>query len=254
MDTVFSCVGCGKCCTGHHVPLTLAEATRWGQDGGQIIVLVEGFLQNGLGIAPEQRQHAQARSCDVMSGETRAHIAITFAAYNPGPCRYLDDELRCRDYEHRPLVCRIYPMEINPHIPFRQISKDCPPESWLQGAALIVSDKLVDKEMQALIERSRQADRDDINIKASICHWLGINTSALKGDGFTAYLPDMSAFMSALTLAGQFTPQEHADAAVSRAWQFHVSNDEVLALMAQAGAQALTGPAQLYGFIALSAA
>ncbi|AYH48950.1 zinc/iron-chelating domain-containing protein [Dickeya fangzhongdai] len=254
MDTSFSCVGCGKCCMGHHVPLTLAEAREWALDGGQIIILAEGFLQNGIGILPEQRQHAQSRSCDVISGETRAFIAITFAAYNLDSCRHLDEDLRCRIYDRRPLVCRIYPMEINPHIPLRQASKDCPPEAWLQGEALIVSDRLVDSETQALIERSRQADREDVHIKASICNWLGIATSALKGDGFTAYLPDMSAFTSALELAGQFTAEEHAEAAVSRAWQFHVSDEDVLASLQQAGAQAITGPSQYYGFIGLRAA
>ena len=44
MNTHFSCVGCGKCCTDHHVPLTLEEARSWAADGGNVIVLVEGFL------------------------------------------------------------------------------------------------------------------------------------------------------------------------------------------------------------------
>lgn len=114
---------------------------------------------------------------------------------------------------------------------------------------MIVSDRLVDSEMQALIERSRQADRDDVYIKASVCNWLGIATSALKGDGFTAYLPDMNAFTSALELAGQFTAEEHAEAALSRVWQFHVSGEDVLEPLKQAGAQVVTGPSQYYGFI-----
>ncbi|WP_284603401.1 YkgJ family cysteine cluster protein [Dickeya dadantii] len=253
MDTTFSCVGCGKCCMGHHVPLTLSEAREWASDGGQIIILAEGFLQNGIGVPPEQRQHAQSRSCDVISGETRAFIAITFAAYNPDSCRHLDEDLRCRIYDRRPLVCRIYPMEINPHIPLRQANKDCPPEAWQQGDTLIVSDRLVDAETQALIERSRQADREDIYFKASICNWLGIATSALKGDGFTAYLPDMTAFTSALELAGQFSAEEHAEAGLSRAWQFHVSGEDVLETLKQAGAEAVTGPSQYYGFIGLNA-
>ncbi|ATO34013.1 hypothetical protein DDI_2845 [Dickeya dianthicola RNS04.9] len=190
----------------------------------------------------------------MISGDTRAFIAITFAAYSPGPCRHLDDDLRCRIYARRPLVCRIYPMEINPHIPLRQVNKDCPPEAWQQGAALIVSDRLVDSETQALIERSRQADREEVHIKASICNWLGIATSALKGDGFTAYLPDIGAFMSAIELAGQFTAEEHADAALSRAWQFHVSGEDVVEPLKQAGAEVVTGPSQYYGFIGLRTA
>ena len=46
MNTTFSCVGCGKCCNDHHVPLH--EARMWAADGGQVIVLVEAFLGRGL--------------------------------------------------------------------------------------------------------------------------------------------------------------------------------------------------------------
>ena len=59
MNTHFSCVGCGKCCTDHHVPLTLDEARMWAADGGNVIVLVEGFLANGLGLPAQQREHAE---------------------------------------------------------------------------------------------------------------------------------------------------------------------------------------------------
>ena len=45
MNTTFSCVGCGKCCTDHHVPLTLAEARQWAADGGN----VHGWLEDILG-------------------------------------------------------------------------------------------------------------------------------------------------------------------------------------------------------------
>lgn len=40
-------------------PLTLAEARQWAADGGNMIVLVEGFLGNGLGLPLQQREHAQ---------------------------------------------------------------------------------------------------------------------------------------------------------------------------------------------------
>src|SRR5450830_714632 len=198
MNTHFSCVGCGKCCTDHHVPLTLEEARQWAADGGNVIVLVEGFLGNGLGLPVLQREHAERRSVVVPSGNTEAFVAITFAAYNAGRCRNLDEDNRCGIYERRPLVCRIYPMEINPHIPLNPAAKDCPPESWEQGPALIVGGELVDQQLAELIRRSRQADREDIGAKAAICARLGISTTALKGNGFATYLPDMQAFMAAI--------------------------------------------------------
>lgn len=249
MNTTFSCVGCGKCCNDHHVPLTLAEARMWAADGGQVIVLVEGFLSNGLGLPVQQREHAERRSVLVRSGASEAHIAITFAAYNVGPCRNLDEDNLCRIYERRPMVCRIYPAEINPHISLNPATKDCPPESWEQGPDLIIGGELVDQELAHLIQRSRQADRDDIQTKDAICALLGIRTTALKGDGFTAYLPDMHAFA---TVIDQVTAQPLM--APDGDWLFHVSGEDVAGQVQAAGAQVATDAPVNYAFISLRAA
>ncbi|MHC8352805.1 YkgJ family cysteine cluster protein [Pseudomonas sp. RT4P38] len=249
MNTTFSCVGCGKCCNDHHVPLTLSEARMWAADGGQVIVLVEGFLGNGLGLPMQQREHAERRSVRVRSGATVAYLAITFAAYNIGPCRNLDEDNLCRIYERRPLVCRIYPMEINPHIPLNTSVKECPPESWEKGPDLIVGGELVDQELVGLIQRSRQADRDDIRTKDAICALLGIRTTALKGDGFTAYLPDMTTFARVIDqVAAQPLAESHAD------WLFHVSGEDIAGHVQAAGAQVATDTPVNYAFISLRAA
>jgi hypothetical protein len=155
----------------------------------------------------------------------------------------------CRIYERRPLVCRIYPAEINPHIPLNPAAKDCPPESWQQGPVLIAGGELVDQELMDLIQRSRQADRDDIGIKDAICAMLGIRTTALKGDGFTAYLPNMSAFASVID---QVTAQPLTT--TPSEWVFHLSGDDVAGQVLAAGAQVVTEPAQTYAFISLRAA
>ena len=249
MNTSFSCVGCGKCCNDHHVPLTLAEARLWAADGGAVIVLVEGFLDNGLGLPAVQREHARRRSVVVPSGDTHAYVTITFAAFNAGRCRNLDEDNLCRIYERRPLVCRIYPMEINPHIPLTPGAKDCPPESWQQGPELIVGGQLVDPALASLIEDSRQADRDDIQAKEGICTQLGICTAALKGDGFTAYLPDMAAFAAAIDQV-QAEPQL---AAVGQ-WQFHLSGAALADQVQAAGARVTTAQPLNYAFISLQAA
>ena len=248
MNTTFSCVGGGKCCNDHHVPLTLSEARMWAADGGQVIVLVEAFLGNGLGLPAQQREHAERRSAAVRSGESEAYVAITFAAYNVGPCRNLDEDNRCRIYERRPLVCRIYPMEINPHIPLNTAAKECPPESWEKGPDLIVGGELVDRELSELIQRSRQADRNDILMKDAICALLGIRTTALKGDGFTAYLPDMTEFAAIIDdLAGQTLPQWGSE------WRFHVSGDDIAEQVLAAGAQVAADAQAHYSFISLRA-
>ncbi|MGN8276216.1 YkgJ family cysteine cluster protein [Pseudomonas sp. SMN5] len=249
MNTRFSCVGCGKCCSDHHVPLTLAEARMWAEDGGQVIVLVEAFLSTGLGLPLAQREHAQRRSAVVRSGTAEAWVAITFAAYNAGRCRNLDADNLCRIYERRPLVCRIYPMEINPHIPLNPAAKDCPPQSWETGPQLILGGKLADEELATLIERSRQADREDIATKDRICAALGIRTTALKGDGFTAYLPDMVAFAAAIDQV-PLQPTEQA----TGEWLFHLSGDDVAREVTACGARVVTEAALDYAFISLRAA
>ncbi|MDB6143774.1 MAG: hypothetical protein JWP80_2818 [Pseudomonas sp.] len=246
MNTQFSCVGCGKCCTDHHVPLTLPEATQWAADGGSVIVLAEAFLNDGYGVSAEQRNHAERRSRRVPSGDAQVHVAITFAAFNVGRCRNLDAENLCRIYERRPLVCRIYPMEINPHIPLRPEAKDCPPQSWEQGPDLIVGGTLVDTQLMALIEQSRQADRDEIAAKDAICNLLGIRTAALKGDGFTAYLPDIHAFALA---AGQIA--EAGALPEPSGWSLHVSGDDIAQTLKRAGAQVVSTDPLNYTFIPL---
>ncbi|MCF5608418.1 YkgJ family cysteine cluster protein [Pseudomonas syringae] len=250
MNIQFSCVGCGGCCTDHHVPLTLVEARQWAADGGNVIVLTEAFLGNGYGVPVEQLTHATRRSTEVSSGSTTAYVAITFAAYNVGRCRNLGEQNLCRIYERRPLVCRIYPMEINPHIPLRPENKGCPPESWEQGPDLIVSDRLVDTELLSLIEQSRQADRDEIVTKQLICQKLGIRTTALKGNGFVAYLPDMNAFAAAIE---QVTEEDDV-CFESSGWELHVAGQSALSTLRNEGAQVTDRQPESYLFIPLQAA
>lgn len=229
----FACTGCGKCCTGHHVPLTLDESRQWAASGGQVVVLIEGFVADGPGMPPEQREHVLRRAYPVNCGHAQLHVSVTFAAFNPGRCRNLGPDDLCSIYESRPLVCRIYPAEINPHLPLRPENKDCPPEAWTQGPPLIHGSLPVDAELRALIEASRQADRDDIAAKVAICQALGMTISALKGNGFTAWLPDMAAFAAV-------QPQ-----VASVPWALHVQ-DEALAGDLQLQGLQVTGEAPVY--------
>lgn len=236
----FACTGCGKCCTGHHVPLTLAEAGQWARAGGQVIVLIEGFLADGPGMPPEQRDHVLRRSHPVPCGTGELRVSVTFAAFNPGRCRNLDADDLCTIYESRPLVCRIYPAEINPHLPLRPEGKDCPAEAWEQGPELIHGGLLQDAELRGLIEASRQADREDIASKVAICQALGITTSALKGNGFTAWLPDMAAFASALQAVSVDNPAQ---------WQVHVVDGELAGSLQGHGLHTTAETPQYYAFI-----
>lgn len=236
----FACTGCGKCCSGHHVPLTLAESHQWARDGGQVVVLIEGFLADGPGMPPEQRDHVLRRSLAVPCGNAQLHVSVTFAAFNPGRCRHLDADNLCRIYETRPLVCRIYPVEINPHLPLRPDAKDCPPEAWQQGPQLIVGNRPADPHLAALIDASRQADRDDIAAKVAVCQRLGMTTSALKGNGFTAWLPDMPAFLTAL---------ESRQQAPAAAWSVHLEDSDLTQDLQQHGLLTTAQAPVYYAFI-----
>lgn len=236
----FSCTGCGKCCTGHHVPLTLAESRQWAAAGGQVVVLIEAFVTDGPGMPVEQREHVLGRSHPVSCGTGQLRVSVTFAAFNPGRCRNLDAQDLCTIYETRPLVCRIYPAEINPHLPLRPENKDCPPEAWEQGPELIHGQVLADPQLVALITASRQADRDDIAAKVAICQALGMTTSALKGNGFTAYLPEMAAFANALE---QVTSDDRAP------WTVHVADSELASTLVSHGLQTTAEPPVYYAFI-----
>lgn len=236
----FACTGCGKCCTGHHVPLTLAESRQWAAAGGQVVVLIEAFVADGPGMPADQREHVLRRSHPVPCGAGEVRVAVTFAAFNPGRCRNLDDNDLCTIYETRPLVCRIYPVEINPHIPLRPENKDCPPEAWEQGPELIHGTQPVDPQLAALVQASRQADRDDIAAKVAVCQALGMTCSALKGNGFTAYLPEMAAFAAALQQVAV------ADGAV---WTLHVSDEGLAAELHALGLQTTSETPVYYAFI-----
>lgn len=236
----FACTGCGKCCTGHHVPLTLAEARRWADNDGQVVVLIEAFVADGRGMPVEQRDHVLRRSHPVPCGDSEVRVSVTFAAFNPGRCRNLDDNDLCTIYDQRPLVCRIYPVEINPHIPLRPGSKDCPPEAWQQGPELIHGRQLVDAGLEALVQASRQADRDDIAAKVAVCQALGMTTSALKGNGFTAYLPDMGAFRAGLA--------QVPEAGLAQ-WTLHVEDAALVASLQEHGLRTTNEPPVYYAFI-----
>lgn len=236
----FACTGCGKCCTGHHVPLTLAESRQWAASGGQVVVLIEAFVEDGPGMPADQREHVLRRSHPVPCGDSEVRVSVTFAAFNPGRCRNLNENDLCTIYESRPLVCRIYPVEINPHIPLRPENKDCPPEAWEQGPELIHGSLPVDPALLALVQASRQADRDDIAAKVAVCQALGMTISALKGNGFTAYLPDMGALAAAVA----DVPPAH-----DAPWALHVQDTALLAKLQAQGLQAGDTPSQYYAFI-----
>lgn len=189
----FNCIGCGnKCCSGRFVPLTLDEARAWLRRGSDVVVILEAFANEPSPFKTSEYLHHEARSAVVRCGSENVNLIVILAASNLSGCPHLGPNDACTIYDERPLVCRIYPMEINPHIVLEPSNKECPPHAWngTSGEFLITSDGQPPAALQALIEESRVADREDAFAKVAVCQELGLSTAAWKHDGIVVHLPD----------------------------------------------------------------
>lgn len=195
--TRFSCVGCGACCKGRFIPLTLEETRQWLERGHDVAVLLEAFSRPYWTATEKEYQHSLLRSAEVSCGTTQVNVTAIFAARALTQCPNLQSDDLCGIYENRPLVCRIYPMEINPFIELDPQNKDCPPEAW-EPNAIIISDACADPTLSSLIQASRLADRSDARPKISICNQMGINVAAWKADAFVIHFPTRDQFLEAV--------------------------------------------------------
>lgn len=242
----FNCVaGCGACCKGRFVPLTLAETEAWLARGDEVVVLLEAFSRDADDTCAEY-QHKHARSAEARCGSTDVQVIAVFAAANLQGCPNQLADTRCGIYSERPLVCRIYPMEVNPFIALEPEAKECPSNAWSQplGEQLIASDGQPPRALQQLIESSRQADREDAQAKVDICRHLGFTTAAWKGNGFTVFFPTGEQLRQAISLRGQ-------EQAPEVQWKVRAHGEPVLEQLAQLGMQ-LTDEAPDHLFIALA--
>ncbi|WP_375739307.1 YkgJ family cysteine cluster protein [Pseudomonas boanensis] len=201
----FACVGCGACCRGRFVPLPQDEAFAWLARGGEVAILLEAFLLEPARSHEPRYAHDSGRAGIGRSGSADLNVIAIFAGVAQPQCPNLGANNLCAIYAERPLVCRIYPMEINPFIPLNPSAKDCPPESWgsADSEVLIATDRRVNPEFAALIEDSREADRRDAASKLPICQALGYSVAGWKGNGLTLYLPERQRLVEAYSAAAQ---------------------------------------------------
>jgi Fe-S-cluster containining protein len=153
-----------------------------------------------------------------------------------GKCPNLLPNGLCGVYEDRPLVCRIYPAEINPFVNLRRENKLCPPEAWTSDRPLLQrSGTLTDEVTQHNIELSRSADSQDAQLKSRLCAALNIADAALVHEAVLVYSPTAATLLSALTIA-------LANDAISEPasqWRYVSDQPEVLANLTRHGAIAL---------------
>jgi Fe-S-cluster containining protein len=200
LDVDFACTQCAKCCHDLRLPLTIDEAIQWLVRGGVVEVLCEAMPW--LAEPPPHHAgaaHQRRRSFAASSGELPIRVIAILAAAFAGPCPNLRGDDRCGIYTERPLVCRIYPAEINPSVVFDSRHKACPSEAWSTGfPPLMRAGRLVDARTIELIERFRETDENAAPQKAQLCRVLGIDRAAISNEGFAVHSPQSGRLLDAL--------------------------------------------------------
>jgi hypothetical protein len=171
----------------------MGETTQWLRRGHSVAVLLEAFDESAWPLGAAEYSYNKLRSAPVQCGEGSLQVTAILAGNVIPQCPNLGPDDRCTIYSERPLVCRIYPMEISPFISLSPSAKDCPPESWQHGNLLGS-----DREVTNQILQSRQADRDDAQLKVKLCEALGMTVAAWKGNGFTVYMPTAERMLTAI--------------------------------------------------------
>jgi Fe-S-cluster containining protein len=197
----YTCVTCGICCKGRLIPLTVKEAEQWLARGNDVAILLEAFSLSSGGAQSPEYQHNASRAAKVTAGDNNLNVIAIFAGNALNQYPSLREDNLCGIYEERPLVCRIYPMEINPFIELKAENKICPPESWGSGE-IICSDGEANPPLKLLIDQSKQADVKDAAVKVEICEFLGMTVASWKGYGLAVYFPKRDVLLAAILASG----------------------------------------------------
>lgn len=203
MSLNFECTQCGKCCRDLKLPLTVPETLAWLRDGHDVQLLCDA-APAALESDPADLQaaHRHRRSFPAMSGSVPTQVVAILAANLAGACPNLQADHRCGIYERRPLVCRIYPAEINPFVRLEPANKLCPPEAWAAERPLLqLAGRVVDPVVRQDIQSSRDADAAATDIKRRLCAALHMDCAAVVDEGFVVYSPERLRLLAALERA-----------------------------------------------------
>lgn len=194
---------CGNCCRGHRLPLTVDEAIRWLRDGHPVELLSDAAPWVREPDADDlPGQHRRRRSFAAHSGSLPVRVTVILTAALVPACPYLLADNRCSNHAQRPLVCRIYPAEINPFVTLDPAGKLCPPEAWgAEHPVLVRQGSTADAVVAADIARSRDTDSADTLVKARACAALGLTRTALGNEGFVIQRSAPAQLLAALEAA-----------------------------------------------------
>jgi len=250
MEIHFTCVRCGNCGRDLKIPLTVAEAIQWLGRGDQVQLLCEAspWPASLTGNDPPAA-HYKSRSFAARSGSLPARVVVILVANFTGACPNLLGDGRCGIYETRPLVCRIYPAEINPFVVFKPENKGCPPDAWAADHPVLQRDGLlVDQAMSRDVRRSRDTDAADADVKRRLCVTLRMSDAALVHEAVLMYSPPPQDLVSALmaAVAGDDRAADPAD------WRFVSDQQSSIDRVVTAGGIALNvrdAPGKSYRYI-----
>jgi hypothetical protein len=181
--------------------LSLGEAAEWIRGSGDVQLFCEAIpWPQEPDPRNLQAQHKRRRSFAAVSGDLPIRVAVSVVASFDGPCPYLLPDMRCGAYEVRPLVCRIYPAEVNPFIGFDPASKACPPEAWAthQPVFMIAGQPLEPATVLAS-NQFRANDYREAPARAKLCSLLRISTASLANEGFVIHSVEREVMLDALS-------------------------------------------------------
>ena len=177
--------------------------------------------------------HFERRSFAVMSGSMAVRVVAMLVADVTGPCPNLLADFRCGIYDERPLVCRIYPAEVNPLIELNPETKLCPPEAWAaEGPLLQASGGTLSGLTRQAIQGLRAVDALDAAVKIRLCAALQVADAGLVHESVLIYSPPREALRSALAIA----IAAERGPAVQTPWRFVSDRPETIRDLAANGA------------------
>jgi Fe-S-cluster containining protein len=233
MNIHFKCTQCGNCCRDSKVPLTVAEAIAWLNRGHQVQLICEASpWPEGLADADSKAAQFKRRSFAAMSGSMAMRVVVILAANTAGACPNLLADMRCGIYGERPLVCRIYPSEINPLIALNPREKACPPEAWSAGLPILQRDGVtLSPAVRQDIASSRYADAADVGVKIRLCAALNVSDAAMVHEAVLVYSPPSDTLLSAL--AGAMAAEDGRNS--SPQWRFVSDRAETIGTLSAHG-------------------
>ncbi|NLR69334.1 YkgJ family cysteine cluster protein [Novosphingobium sp. ERN07] len=203
MEITFDCTRCGRCCHDLRLTLSVDEARAWAGNGHQVDLLAEGWAwpDDADETAPETHWR-KATTIPVMVGDVPFRINLRLVARHEGPCPHLLPDMRCGNYEARPRICRIYPLESRPFEAMIPEKRHCPPEAWAPDLPVLERDgKPATSQTAAILNDHRQATVNDLPLKARLAAALDFTEAALAGEGLASCEPAPAKFLAALNTA-----------------------------------------------------